>query len=81
LPTARNAAELAQELAGAVENMQTKACVVRNYTSHGTGGGVSQTIFDCGSKSFDVMTVETLGTDERYSNVEITIGSIPTNGR
>jgi hypothetical protein len=76
-PTARNAAELSQEIAGAVENMPTKICAVRNYSSHGTGGGISQTIFDCGSRSFDVITVETLGTDERHSNVEITIGVIP----
>jgi len=77
-PVARNAAELSEEIAGAVENMATRICAVRNYSSHGTGGGFSQTIFDCGSKSFDIITVETLGTDERHSNVEITIGAIPS---
>jgi hypothetical protein len=72
---------LAQEIAGAIENMTTKTCAVRNYSSHGTGGGFSQSIFDCGSKSFNVMTVETLGTNERYTHVEITIGAIPTSSK
>ena len=78
LPVAHNAVELAQEIAGAIENMATKSCTVANYSSHGTGGGFSQVIFNCGSKNFDVMTVETLGTNERYTFVEITIGAIPT---
>jgi hypothetical protein len=76
-PDADNADQLAQEIAGAVENMETKACTVSNYSSHGTGGGLSQTIFDCGPKSFDVMTTENLGRSERYTHVEITIGAIP----
>jgi hypothetical protein len=76
-PDARTADELAQEIAGAVENMTTKVCAVSNYSSHGTGGSLSQSIFDCGSKSFDVMTTEALGHNERYTHVEITIGAIP----
>lgn len=72
-----DAVELAQEIAGAVENMATKTCTLANYSSHGTGGGAFQTIFDCGSKSFNVMTVETLGTNERFTLVGITIGAIP----
>lgn len=77
-PGTRDAVELAQEIAGAVESMAAKTCTLANYSSHGTGGGFSQSIFDCGSKSFNVMTVETLGTTERYTHVEITIGAIPT---
>jgi hypothetical protein len=77
-PGTHDAVELAQEIAGAVENMGTKTCALRNYSSHGTGGGFSQTIFDCGSKSFNVMTLETLGTNERDTHVEISIGAIPT---
>jgi len=80
-PVARNADELAKEIAGAIENMATKTCTVANYSSHGTGGGFSQVIFDCGSKSFNVMTVESLGTDEHYTHVEITIGVIPTTSK
>lgn len=76
-PVARNAAELSQEIAGAVENMPTKLCTVRTDTSHGTGGGVSDTAFNCGSKSFHVLTAEVLGSDERDTNVQITIGGIP----
>lgn len=78
LPVARNAEELAQEIAGAIENMDTKICTVANYSSHGTGGGTSQVIFDCGSKRFNVITFEVIGNKERYTNVEITIGAIPT---
>jgi prepilin-type processing-associated H-X9-DG protein len=77
-PATHDAVRLAQEIAGAVENMDAKVCAASNYSSHGTGGGFSQTIFDCGSKSFNVMTVETLGANERYTHVEITIGGIPT---
>ncbi|HEV1994602.1 MAG TPA: hypothetical protein VGR03_09745 [Candidatus Acidoferrum sp.] len=76
-PDARDAHQLAQEIAGAVENMDTKVCTVSNWSSHGTGGGLSQTILDCGSKSFNVMTTEILGHNERYTHVEITIGAIP----
>jgi len=76
-PDAHDADQLAQEIAGAVENMDAKVCAVSNYSSHGTGGVLSQTIFDCGSKSFNVMITETLGHKERYTHVEITIGAIP----
>ena len=76
-PDAQNANELAQEIAGAVENMDTKVCTATNYSSHGTGGGLSQTIFDCGPKSFNVKTIDILGRSERHTWVEITIGAIP----
>ncbi len=76
-PDAEAADQLAQEIAGAVENMDAKVCTVSNYSSHGTGGGLSQTIFDCGAKSFNVMITQTLGHKERYTHVEITIGAIP----
>ena len=76
-PDAHDADQLAQEIAGAVDNMDTKVCAASNYSSHGTGGSLSETIFDCGSKSFDVITTEALGHNERYTHVEITIGAIP----
>jgi hypothetical protein len=76
-PDAHAADHLAQEIAGAVESMDTKVCAVSNYSSHGTGGSLSETIFDCGSKSFNVMTTESLSHNERYTHVEITIGAIP----
>jgi hypothetical protein len=77
LPVVRTADQLAKEIASAVENMDTNVCVVRNYSSHGTGGGTSGTIFDCGSKSFELMTSENLGDNEHYTNVNITIGAFP----
>jgi hypothetical protein len=83
-PTPHNANELAQEIAGAVETMDTrftsptgqqaKMCAVRNYSSHGAGGGFSEIIVDCGSKGFHVMTYEILGNSERHTSAEITIG-------
>jgi hypothetical protein len=76
LPAIHNATELAQEIAGAVENMEVKTCAVSNYSSHGTGGGTSETIFDCGLKSFDIETSETFGSSERHTSVEITIGTL-----
>lgn len=76
-PNARNATELAQEIAGAVEEMDTKNCVIQNYSSHGTGGGFSEAIFECGPKRFSIMTVESLGSNERPTNVHIEIGKIP----
>lgn len=76
-PDAHDADQLAREIAGAVDSMDTKVCAASNYGSHGTGGSLSETIFDCGSKSFDVMTTEALGHSERYTHVEVTIGAIP----
>jgi hypothetical protein len=76
-PDAHDADQLAREIAGAVDSMETKVCAASNYSSHGTGGSLSETMFDCGSKSFDVMTTETLGHNERYTHVEMTIGAVP----
>jgi hypothetical protein len=76
LPAIHNATELAQEIAGAVENIEVKMWAVSNYSSHGTGRGFSETIFDCGLKSFDIATSETFGSSERYTSVEITIGTM-----
>lgn len=76
-PVAGDANELAQEISGAVESMDAKACMVSNYAGHRTGGGFSQTNFHCGPKSFNVMTTEILGHSERYTHVEITMGAIP----
>ena len=64
-PTPHNAKELAHEVAGAVETMDTKLCALRNYSSHGTGGGLSEAIFDCGSNT----------------NVEITIGVLADSNK
>jgi len=71
---AHSADDLAQEIAGAVGNMETKACEVSNYSAHGTGGGFSQSIFECGSRRFNVMTTQTLGAAVRTINVNIEIG-------
>lgn len=76
-PNATTAEQLGQELAGAVDSMDPKTCLASNYSSHGTGGSLSQTRFECGSKSFDVMTTESIGDAQRYTNVEITMGAIP----
>jgi hypothetical protein len=77
-PTPRDAHELAQELAGAVDAMESKECSVLSFSGHGTGGGYSETRFDCGAKGFEVVTVEPLGTNERYTpELKMTIGEIP----
>jgi hypothetical protein len=76
MPTVYSADELAQEIAGAVENMETKTCEASNYSAHGTGGGFSQIIFQCGSRRFNVMTAQVLGSAVRTVNVNIEIGQI-----
>ncbi len=79
MPITRNVDALAQEIAGAVDSMETKTCSVSNYSAHGTGGGVSQSIFRCGPKTFSVMTTRVLGSNVRDVNVTIEIGHIGTN--
>jgi hypothetical protein len=74
MPDAKTADDLAQEIAGAVDSMETKTCTVSNYSAHGTGGGFSQSIFDCGSRRFNVMTTQTLGSAVRAINVNLEIG-------
>jgi hypothetical protein len=76
-PETRDAVVLAQELAGAIENVEIRNCSVENFTAHGTGGGHSDSIFNCGSKTIVVTTIEELGSDNRSTNVEIEIGTIP----
>ncbi len=76
MPVTNSADDLAQEIAGAVDDMETKTCTASNYAAHGTGGGFTQSIFDCGSKRFNVMTVQTLGSSTRWVNVQIEIGQI-----
>src|SRR2546426_921470 len=77
-PVASDAHELAQQIAGAVESMDSKECRVSNFSGHGTGGGYSETRFDCGAKGFEVMTVEPMGTKERYTpELKMTIGEMP----
>jgi len=76
MPVANSPDDLAQEIAGAVDNMETKICTASNYTAHGTGGGFTQIIFECGSKRFNVMTVQTLGSNVRRVNVHIEIGQM-----
>jgi hypothetical protein len=72
----RNADELAQEIAGAVDSMETKNRDASNYSAHGTGGGFSQIIFDCGSRRFNIMTLQTLGSSDHTINVNIEVGQI-----
>jgi hypothetical protein len=74
MPNVHSADELAQEIAGAVDNMETKTCEASNYSAHGTGGGFSQVIFECGSRRFNVMTSQILGSSTRTINVNIEIG-------
>jgi hypothetical protein len=76
-PSASNAVMLAQEVAGAVESMGTKTCQLSNFSSHGTGGSHSDTIFHCGSKRFIIMAVETIGDSNRYTSVKVEIGEVP----
>jgi len=76
MPDVQNADELAQEIAGAVDNMDTKTCTVSNYSSHGTGGGFSQSIFDCGPRAFNIMTTHYLGSNAAVISVNIEIGHL-----
>lgn len=78
MPVVNNADELAQEIAGAVDTMETKTCDVSNYSAHGTGGGFTQSIFECGSRRFNVMAVQELGNSVRAINVNIEIGYAAT---
>jgi hypothetical protein len=77
MPTAHNADELAQEIAGAVDSMEAKSCTISNYAAHGTGGGFSESSFECGSRRFSVYTVQTLGSSARTINVHLEIGHTP----
>ena len=74
MPNVNTADELTQEIAGAVDSMQTKTCYVQNYSSHGTGGGMNQTIFECGFRRFTIMNGYVLGGGGRMINVSIEIG-------
>lgn len=76
MPNVRTADDLAQEIAGAVDSMETKTCEASNYSAHGTGGGFSQTNFYCGSRRFNVMTSQVLGSSTRTISVNIEIGQI-----
>jgi hypothetical protein len=74
MPNVHSADELAQEIAGAIDTMETKTCEASNYTAHGTGGGFSQSIFECGSRRFNVMTTQVFGSNMRTIHVNIEIG-------
>ena len=76
MPAARSADALAQEIAGAVDSVETKTCSASNYSAHGTGGGFSESIFQCGSKRFSVHTTQLLGSNVRTVNVNIEIGHL-----
>lgn len=77
-PSPGDTHELAQELAGAVDAMDSKQCRVSNFSGHGTGGGYSETRFDCGAKGFEVITVDSLGTNDRNApELKMTIGALP----
>jgi hypothetical protein len=75
MPDARDADELGQEIAGAIESMSTKTCQAQNYSSRGTGGNFSQSIFSCGLQRFDIQTAQVIGSP-RQVNVNIRIGSV-----
>ncbi|SRR6266849_592112 len=79
MPNVHSADELAQEIAGAVDSMETKTCEASNYSAHGTGGGFSQSIFECGSRRFNVMTTQVFGSNMRTINVNIEIGRTVAN--
>lgn len=79
MPNVHDPDELVQEIASAVESMDTKTCTLLNYSAHGTGGGFSETSVQCGSQRFNVRTTQVLGSRVRNTNVEIEIGqTIPT---
>lgn len=73
-PEAQSAVQLAQEIAGAVEIVEDKNCSLENFSGHGTGGGHSDVIANCGPKTITIMTSEPLN-GERSTHVEISIGS------
>jgi hypothetical protein len=74
MPNVHSADELAEEIAGAVDSMETKTCEASNYSTHGTGGGLSQSIFECGTRRSNVMTTQVFGSNMRTINVNIEIG-------
>lgn len=74
MPNANSADELAQGIAGAVDDMETKTCTISNYAAHSTGGGFSETDFECGSRRFNVLSMQTLGGKDRTINVNLEIG-------
>jgi hypothetical protein len=53
-----SADELAQEIAGAANIVESKRCVVSNDDTHAIGLTISQTIFECGLQRFVVETQE-----------------------
>jgi hypothetical protein len=80
MPNVRDADELVQEIAGAVESMDTKTCTLLNYSAHGTGGGFSETSVQCGSQRFNVRATQVLGNRVRKTNVEIEMGQTVASG-
>jgi hypothetical protein len=74
LPNVQSADALAQEIAGAIDSVQTKTCSVSNFSAHGTGGGHSDTVFACGSRTITIMTTQLLGSNVKTINVSIEIG-------
>ena len=77
LPPVRNTDDLAQEIAGAVDNMDSNNCAVHNYTSHGTGGSTAVTKFECGSRRFSIMTTQVYG-QQKSVGVKLEIGNAQT---
>lgn len=75
MPNARTAEDLALEIAAAVDSMETKQCEVSNFAGHGTGGEHSESIVECGGKRFEVTTFHELGSQMRFVNVGLAIGS------
>lgn len=54
--------------------METKTCTISNYAAHGTGGGFSESVFECGSRRFYVHTTQLLGSSARTINVNLEVG-------
>jgi hypothetical protein len=74
MPNVVTADELAQEIAGAVDNMETKTCTISNYAAHGTGGGFSESTFECGPRRFNVFSMQTLGSHARTISLTLEVG-------
>src|SRR5579862_129971 len=74
MPNVHTADDLAQEIAGAVDSMENKVCMLSNFSSHGTGGSHSEIIFKCGLKRFVVYTGQLLGSNTRIISVHLEIG-------
>ena len=76
MPNAKNADELAEQIANAVDNMETKACAALNFRTGTVGSPFSslQTRFVCGSRRFEVMTMRYSGGSPEFNTTGISLG-------